>query len=83
MLRAGNENVDWTADGVEATWPSALLTGHRALQELIARELERHEYRIEVGGLSAIVWPGIEPTGRFAAPLIDELPLWDAGLLLP
>lgn len=83
VLRTGSENVDWTADGIEATGPGALVTAHRALQHLIARELERQEYRIDVGGLSALVWPGLDPTGRLRVPSIDELPQWDPGLLLP
>jgi hypothetical protein len=64
VLRAGSENIDWTAAGVEATWTDTRRRACDELRTLVAAEGAGEEYRMQVGPVPVLVWPGLDPDGR-------------------
>jgi hypothetical protein len=64
VLRAGSENVDWTAAGVEAGWTDARRRACVELERVVAAEGVGPEYRMQVGPVPVLVWPGVDAEGR-------------------
>lgn len=64
VLRAGSENIDWTAAGDEATWTDTRVRACEALRALVAAEGVGQEYRMQVGPVPVLVWPGLDVDGR-------------------
>jgi hypothetical protein len=74
VLRAGCENIDWTAEGDEETWIDARRRACDELRSLVTAEGAGREYRMQVGPVPVFVWPGLDTDGRLdLADLTEDL----------
>ncbi|ALE82477.1 hypothetical protein [Pseudonocardia sp. HH130629-09] len=71
VLRPGVENVDWTAGGDAPSGTTARTQAIDALTALVELEGIRQEYRMHVGDVPVMVWPGMHPDGRLDVSGLD------------
>lgn len=72
VLRPGVENIAWTDRGDGKDWPSARRAALAALHALAEKE-GRQEYRIQVGDVEGMSWPGIDDEGQLDTSIMDEV----------
>ena len=73
VLRPDAENVDWTGHGTEPGWSAARRRALDELHLLMAGESRRLEFRIEVDGLPAVVFPALQADGSVDLSGLDEV----------
>lgn len=73
VLRSGAENITWTATGEAPGWAAARRCAIAALHELAHRERRRQEYRMQVGDVPVIVWPGLDRLNRLDLSGVDAV----------
>lgn len=71
-LRSGAEDIAWTDHGHETDWTSARRVALDALRALAECE-GRQEYRIEVGDIEGMSWPGVDGEGQLDLSIIEEV----------
>lgn len=72
VLRAGSENIDWTAGGDEEDWTATRRRACGELRFLVAAEGAGQEYRMQVGPVPVLVWPGLDADGRLDLDDLSE-----------
>lgn len=73
VLRPDAENVDWTGHGTEPGWSAARGRALDELHLLIACEGRRREFRVEVDGLPAVVFPALRGDGSVDLSGLDDV----------
>ncbi|MBP2366866.1 hypothetical protein [Pseudonocardia parietis] len=73
VLRPDAENVDWTGRGVAPSWSVARRGALDELHLLIAGEGQRLEFRVEVDGLPAVVFPALRDDGSVDLSGLDDV----------
>lgn len=73
VLRPDAENVDWTGHGAEQGWSAARRCALDELHLLIAGEWRRIEFRVEVDGLPAVVFPALHEDGSVDLSGLDDV----------